>query len=65
MVRFCPLCGSHKLGLIGLHRYFCADCCHEFVFSQRRQEAYYPGENGDIRKTGPIPAMKAGQESLV
>lgn len=54
MVKVCPICGSYKIGLIGVKRYFCAECCHEFIWSDKRHEAFYPGENGDIRKAGQL-----------
>lgn len=57
MRRFCPICGSHKIGLIGMKRYFCAECCYEFVDSAKRKEAFFPGENGEIRKAGPLEEL--------
>lgn len=58
MVRYCPICGNHRVGLIGINRYFCAECCHEFISSGKRQEAFYPGENGDIRRAGTLNDLR-------
>jgi transposase-like protein len=27
----CPICGAHAAGMIGRQRYYCGECCHEWV----------------------------------
>lgn len=50
----CPICGHANLGQIGIHRYFCRECCHELVLTKTKAQCYYPGTNGDIRKAGSV-----------
>ena len=52
MLKTCPICGSHAIGQIGFKRYFCAECCHEVVVSTKKNVAYYPSEDGEIRVAG-------------
>lgn len=50
----CPICGHSHLGVIGINRYFCRECCHEMVLSKNKSQCYYPGANGDIRQVGRV-----------
>jgi len=51
----CPICGSRKTGRIGRDRYYCAECCHEWLGTTEVKVFR-------ILSDGTVASLKNGQE---
>ena len=44
----CPNCGSRAVGKVGQERFFCSDCCIEFVNRKRNTLQYLVTDDGSL-----------------
>ena len=44
----CPLCGAHSAGKIGPERYYCGECCYEWVQKGDKISVFTITTDGDL-----------------
>ncbi len=44
----CPVCGAHSAGQIGRERYYCGECCHEWVEKEHNIEVFNITPDGKL-----------------
>ncbi len=45
---FCPICGGRTVGRIGRERYYCGECCHEWIEGKETLKVYRILSDGTV-----------------
>ncbi len=44
----CPVCGHHYIGQIGRSRFYCQECCHEWIQTDTKVKVYKISLDGKL-----------------
>ena len=64
MVSYCPFCGSRNTGRISRERYFCRECCHEWIRENGKVVIYEIASDGTAVRLQTVNILVA-RENLV